>query len=59
MSEISEIIFLDTHIWIWLINSNVDQFLSSWLEHFELKREKHPSGASLFNMRLVIRKSLV
>ena len=32
----SEIIVLDTHIWLWLINSNFDQFPSSWLERFEL-----------------------
>ncbi|MEA5487202.1 MULTISPECIES: type II toxin-antitoxin system VapC family toxin [Pseudanabaena] len=31
----SEIIVLDTHIWLWLINSNFDQFPSSWLERFE------------------------
>ncbi|WP_229550387.1 hypothetical protein [Nostoc sp. CHAB 5836] len=28
----SEIIILDTHIWIWYINRELDQFPTSWLE---------------------------
>jgi PIN domain nuclease of toxin-antitoxin system len=31
----SEIIVLDTHIWLWLINANFEQFPSSWLTQFE------------------------
>lgn len=30
----SEIIVLDTHIWIWLINGNFDRFPSQWLGQF-------------------------
>ncbi len=31
----SEVIVLDTHIWLWFINANVDQFPSHWLAQIE------------------------
>ena len=48
----SEIIVLDTHIWIWLINSNFDQFPSSWLERFELAEILAISPLSCYEIAL-------
>jgi PIN domain nuclease of toxin-antitoxin system len=48
----SEIIVLDTHIWIWLINSNLDQFPSSWLERFEIADRLAVSPLSCYEIAL-------
>ena len=48
----SEIIVLDTHIWLWLINSNFDQFPSSWLERFELAEILAISPLSCYEIAL-------
>lgn len=48
----SEIIVLDTHIWLWLINSNFDQFPSSWLERFELAEILAVSPLSCYEIAL-------
>ena len=48
----SEIIVLDTHIWLWLINSNFDQFPSSWLERFELAHRLAVSPLSCYEIAL-------
>ena len=48
----SEIIVLDTHIWLWLINSNFDQFPSSWLERFELAKILAVSPLSCYEIAL-------
>ena len=32
----SEIIVLDTHIWLWFINANFDQFPTDWRNRIEL-----------------------
>ncbi|HAT15489.1 MAG TPA: PIN domain nuclease [Microcoleaceae bacterium UBA11344] len=31
----SEVIVLDTHIWIWLVNGSFDRFPTSWLSQLE------------------------
>ena len=31
----SEVILLDTHIWIWLVNGSFERFPASWLSRFE------------------------
>jgi PIN domain nuclease of toxin-antitoxin system len=48
----SEIIVLDTHIWLWLINSNFDHFPSSWLERFELAEILAVSPLSCYEIAL-------
>jgi PIN domain nuclease of toxin-antitoxin system len=48
----SEIIVLDTHIWLWLINSNFDQFPSSWLDRFELAKILAVSPLSCYEIAL-------
>ncbi|NUN65076.1 type II toxin-antitoxin system VapC family toxin [Pseudanabaena biceps] len=48
----SEIIVLDTHTWLWLINSNFDQFPSSWLERFELANILAVSPLSCYEIAL-------
>ncbi len=48
----SEIIVLDTHIWLWLINSDFDQFPSSWLERFEIADQLAVSSLSCYEIAL-------
>ncbi len=48
----SEIIVLDTHIWLWLINSDFDRFPSSWLERFELAEILAVSPLSCYEIAL-------
>ena len=38
----SEIIVLDNHLWLWLVNSNFEQFPPSWLDRFELADRQRP-----------------
>jgi PIN domain nuclease of toxin-antitoxin system len=47
-----EIIVLDTHIWLWLINSNFDRFPASWLERFELADRLAVSPLSCYEIVL-------
>ena len=47
-----EIIVLDTHIWLWLINSNFDQFPASWLESFQLADRLAVSPISCYEIAL-------
>jgi len=47
-----EIIVLDTHIWLWLINSNFDQFPASWLERFQLADRLAVSPISCYEIAL-------
>jgi len=46
-----EIIVL-THIWLWLINSNFDQFPASWLERFQLADRLAVSPISCYEIAL-------
>ena len=48
----SEIIVLDTHIWLWLINSDFDRFPTSWLERFELAEILAVSPLSCYEIAL-------
>ncbi|TYQ31509.1 type II toxin-antitoxin system VapC family toxin [Pseudanabaena sp. UWO310] len=48
----SEIIVLDTHIWLWLINSDFERFPSSWLERFELAEILAVSPLSCYEVAL-------
>ena len=48
----SEIIILDTHIWIWYINGELDQFPSSWLEIIETANQVGISPVSCYEVAL-------
>jgi PIN domain nuclease of toxin-antitoxin system len=48
----SEIIVLDTHIWIWYINQELEQFPSSWLESIETAEQVGISAISCYEVAL-------
>jgi PIN domain nuclease of toxin-antitoxin system len=48
----SEIIGLDTHIWLWLVNANFDRFPSSWLSQFEQASRLAVSPLSCYEIAL-------
>ncbi|GBL17107.1 hypothetical protein MTo_04437 [Microcystis aeruginosa NIES-1211] len=48
----SEVIVLDTHIWLWLINGNFDRFPEHWLEKFELAESLGVSPISCYEIAL-------
>jgi len=48
----SEIIILDTHIWIWYINREIDKFPSSWLEMIETANQVFISPVSCYEVAL-------
>jgi PIN domain nuclease of toxin-antitoxin system len=48
----SEIVVLDTHIWLWLVNANFDCFPSSWLPHFERADRLAVSPLSCYEIAL-------
>ena len=48
----SEIIVLDTHLWLWLVNSNFEQFPSSWRDRFELADRLGVSPLSCYEIAL-------
>jgi PIN domain nuclease of toxin-antitoxin system len=47
-----EIVVLDTHIWIWLINANFDRFPTSWLSVFERADRLGVSPLSCYEIAL-------
>jgi PIN domain nuclease of toxin-antitoxin system len=48
----SEIIVLDTHIWLWFINSNLDKFPSHWLAQIEAASRVGISPVSCYEIAL-------
>jgi PIN domain nuclease of toxin-antitoxin system len=48
----SEIIVLDTHIWLWFINANLDQFPSHWLNRIEAANQVGISPVSCYEVAL-------
>jgi PIN domain nuclease of toxin-antitoxin system len=48
----SEVIVLDTHIWIWLINQEFDRFPESWRESIETIEQVGISPVSCFEVAL-------
>jgi len=47
-----EVIVLDTHIWLWLINGNFDQFPSHWQKQFESAAKVGVSPVSCYEIAL-------
>jgi len=54
-----QVIVLDTHIWLWLINSNFDQFPSSWREQFEIASRLGVSPISCYEIALAHRRDRI
>lgn len=48
----SEIVVLDTHIWLWLVNANFDRFPLSWLAEFERADRLAVSPLSCYEIAL-------
>jgi PIN domain nuclease of toxin-antitoxin system len=48
----SEIIILDTHIWVWYINQELENFPSSWLEMIETTSKVAISSISCYEVAL-------
>jgi PIN domain nuclease of toxin-antitoxin system len=48
----SEIIVLDTHIWVWYINRELEKFPSSWLEIIETANQVAISPVSCYEVAL-------
>lgn len=48
----SEVIVLDTHIWLWFINSNLDKFPSHWLPQIEVASRVGVSPVSCYEIAL-------
>jgi PIN domain nuclease of toxin-antitoxin system len=49
---VSQVIVLDTHIWIWLVNGNLDRFPASWLPQFEESDRLGVSPLSCYEIAL-------
>ncbi|GAB4283526.1 MAG: type II toxin-antitoxin system VapC family toxin [Oscillatoriaceae cyanobacterium] len=48
----SQVIVLDTHIWIWLVNGNLDRFPASWLPPIEESDRLGVSPLSCYEIAL-------
>jgi PIN domain nuclease of toxin-antitoxin system len=48
----SEVIVLDTHIWLWFINANLDQFPLHWLNRIETANQVGISPVSCYEVAL-------
>ena len=48
----SEVILLDTHIWLWLINGNFEKFPSQWLDKIESADRVGVSPLSCYEIAL-------
>jgi PIN domain nuclease of toxin-antitoxin system len=52
----SEVIILDTHIWIWLVNRNFDRFPSEWVDRLQSARQIGVSPVSCYEIALAQEK---
>jgi PIN domain nuclease of toxin-antitoxin system len=55
----SKIIVLDTHIWLWLINSVFDKFPSYWIEEFEYSEKLAVSPLSCYEIALAYQRGRI
>jgi PIN domain nuclease of toxin-antitoxin system len=55
----SQIIVLDTHVWLWLINGNLEQFPSHWKEEFETASKLGVSPVSCYEIALAHSKGRI
>ncbi len=52
----SEIIILDTHIWLWFINGNLDRIPPGWIERIEAAEQVGISPVSCYEIALAHQK---
>lgn len=52
----SEIIILDTHIWLWYINENFDQFPEHWVDQIQQADRVGVSAISCYEIALAYQK---
>ncbi len=52
----SEVVVLDTHIWIWLVNRNLDRFPSEWVDRLESAERVGISPVSCYEIALAQEK---
>ena len=55
----SEMIVLDTHLWLWLINGNFDRFPAHWLPMFEETSRLGVSPVSCYEIALAHSRSRI
>ncbi|MBF0240057.1 MAG: type II toxin-antitoxin system VapC family toxin [SAR324 cluster bacterium] len=55
----SEIIVLDTHIWLWFVNSDFHQFPNLWLEQIESAQRVGISPVSCFEVALAHKRGRI
>lgn len=55
----SEMIVLDTHIWLWLVNSNTHLFPQHWQERFETALQLGISPVSCYEVALSHQKGRI
>lgn len=55
----SQIIVLDTHVWLWLINGNLEHFPSYWKEEFETAFKLGVSPVSCYEIALAHSKGRI
>jgi PIN domain nuclease of toxin-antitoxin system len=55
----SEIIVLDTHVWLWFINGNLDLFPSHWLNQIESASRVGISPVSCYEIALAHSKGRI
>jgi len=55
----SEIIILDTHIWIWYINANFDKFPVHWRSQIDSANQVGVSSLSCFEIALAYQKGRI
>jgi PIN domain nuclease of toxin-antitoxin system len=55
----SEVIILDTHVWLWFINGNLDLFPSNWLNQIESASRVGISPVSCYEIALAHSKGRI
>lgn len=55
----SEVIILDTHIWIWLINGNFDRFPQHWLRDIQTASRVGVSAVSCYEIALAVKRGRI
>jgi PIN domain nuclease of toxin-antitoxin system len=55
----SEVIILDTHIWLWLINANFEKFPAHWCDQIESAERVGISPISCYEIALAHKKGRI
>jgi PIN domain nuclease of toxin-antitoxin system len=55
----SEIIVLDTHMWLWYVNGNTDQYPETWIERITTASRVAVSPVSFFEIALAEKRGRI